>query len=88
MTSGWDYELTAAAERDVRRLDRHTLQRITDALDRLVGTPSQGDVRQLAGSLDIWRLRVGDWRIRFRLEPETRTVVVLRVQRRDRAYRR
>ena len=36
------------------------------------------DVRRLQGS-DEWRLRVGDWRVRLRLDFDVRTVVVVRV---------
>jgi mRNA-degrading endonuclease RelE of RelBE toxin-antitoxin system len=34
-----------------------------------------------------WRLRVGDWRVRMRFVAAHRTVVVLRVLPRGRAYR-
>jgi len=46
----------------------------------------RGDVRKLHGSRAEWRLRVGDYRARFTYAPE-RTLVVLRVHQRDRAYR-
>jgi mRNA-degrading endonuclease RelE of RelBE toxin-antitoxin system len=35
-----------------------------------------------------WRLRVGDWRVRFTFDDEQRVIVVLRVLPRGRAYRR
>ena len=34
-----------------------------------------------------WRLRVGAWRVRFNRDPEARTVLILRVLPRGRAYR-
>ena len=34
-----------------------------------------------------WRLRVGDWRVRFRFESATSTMFVQRVLPRGRAYR-
>ena len=34
-----------------------------------------------------WRLRVGDWRVRFSRDPGSRTILVLRVLPRGRAYR-
>ena len=81
------YVITAAAERDLHRLERSARQRIFDALDRLVGDPPQGDVRKLSGRKDEWRLRVGDWRIRFRYDRAAKTIVVLRVLDRRDAYR-
>lgn len=60
-------------------------RRIVEALD-LVGDPPAGDVVKLTGSDDEWRLRVGDWRVRFTRDDE-QLVHVLRVLPRGRAYR-
>jgi len=70
----------------MRRLDRPVQRRIVEALDRLVGDPPVGDVVRLAGSDDEWRLRVGDWRVRFTRDDEQR-ILVTRVLPRGRAYR-
>jgi mRNA-degrading endonuclease RelE of RelBE toxin-antitoxin system len=45
------------------------------------------DVRRLKGS-DEWRLRVGDWRVRLRLDFDNNTVSVVRILPRGRAYER
>lgn len=86
MTAGWRVEITLRAERDLRRLDSPVRKRVLDALDRLVGDLPVGDVAKLAGSQE-WRLRVGEWRVRFGLDRAARVVVVLRVLPRGRAYR-
>jgi mRNA interferase RelE/StbE len=67
-------------------LGRPIQRRIVEALDRLVGDPPARDVVKLAGSDDEWRLRVGDWRVRFTRDDE-RLIHVLRVLPRGRAYR-
>jgi len=59
---------------------------VFDALERLVGEPPSGDVVKLSGS-EEWRLRVGDWRVRFERDPSARVIYVLRVLPRGRAYR-
>lgn len=86
MTASGGWVFTARARRDFRRLDAPVQRRVTDALDRLVDDPPQGDVVKLAGSDDEWRLRVGDWRVRF-TRSDDGTVYVLRVLPRGRAYR-
>lgn len=82
----WTVVLTASAQRDLRRLDRPVAVRILDALTRLADS-GQGDVTRLRGSSDGWRLRVGDWRVRFRYDFPTRTLEVLRILPRGQAYR-
>jgi hypothetical protein len=51
----------------MRRLDPPTQERVRQALSRLAAT-GQGDVRRLQGLEEEYRLRVGDWRVRFRFE--------------------
>lgn len=80
---GWVF--TSRGRRDFRRLDPPVQRRITTALDRLVSDPPQGDIARLAGADNEWRLRIGDWRVRF--VREDGTVYVLRVLPRGRAYR-
>lgn len=88
MSEAGGWILAARARRDLRRLDRPTKRRIVAALDRLTGEPSRGDVVRLTGTDDEWRLRVGDWRVRFTRDRETGRVQVLRVLPRGRAYDR
>jgi mRNA interferase RelE/StbE len=79
-------EWAPAAERDLRRIDPQVRERIRQAVYRLVDT-GQGDVRRLQGRPREWRLRVGDWRIRFTEDPTGQTVIILRVLPRGEAYR-
>lgn len=71
---------------ELRRLDRVTAQRIGRAVERYAEA-EYGDVRRLRGSDDELRLRVGDWRVRFRVNSDTGAIEVLRVLPRGRAYR-
>ena len=84
----WRVELTRPAARDIRRLDRPVRERVLTGLDGLIGDPPAGDIKRMSGiTPPQWRLRVGDWRVRFSRDPERRTILVLRVLPRGRAYR-
>lgn len=85
--SDWKVELTRPAQRDLRRLDPQIERRVRAALRRLEADPRAGDVRKLSGSSDQWRLRVGDWRVRFTRDESRKLISVLRVLPRGRAYR-
>ena len=57
-------------------------KRIVDAIDRFAGSET-GDIKKLRGvTPPTWRLRWGEWRIRFRLEGETMIIFAL-AKRRD-----
>lgn len=81
----WDVSWTAAALRDMKRLDEATVERVRDSvLQVAAGEPR--DVRRVRGTQGEYRLRVGDLRVRFVLSNPDRKIVVLRVLPRDRAY--
>jgi mRNA interferase RelE/StbE len=84
----WRLQVTKPALRDLKRLDKPVQQRMLQALDGLETEPATGDIKHLTNSKPPqWRLRVGDWRVRFARDPETRTVLILRILPRGRAYR-
>jgi mRNA interferase RelE/StbE len=83
----WRIAYTSAARRDLRRLDPPVRGRVIATLEQLAANDPRVDVRKLAGT-DEHRLRAGDWRVRFRLDPGSREIVVLRVLPRGRAYER
>ena len=74
------------AARDLDRIDGVARRRIIAAIESMAES-GRGDIRRFA---DVqppeYRLRVGDWRIRFALD-ETDAIVILRVLPRDKAYR-
>jgi mRNA-degrading endonuclease RelE of RelBE toxin-antitoxin system len=74
-----------AARRELRRLDASERARVVAAIERYANT-REGDVRKLIDlSPPQWRLRVGEYRVRFLVEGDT--LEVLHVLPRGKAYR-
>ncbi len=78
-------EWSEQARADIRALDRPTAMRIFEAPTRFLETGS-GDIRRLKGESKEFRLRVGDWRVRF-TEGPGQVIRILRVLHRSDAYR-
>jgi len=78
-------EWTKRALKETARLDATTRQRILTAI-RALCEENRGDVRRLQGEDEVYRLRVGDWRILFSYQDD-QTVLVLRVRPRGDAYK-
>ena len=75
---------TEKAIRDLESLPPDTRQRIVEAVERFAESGA-GDVRALRGQWrGRYRLRVGAWRVVFRIN---RDMVVLRVLHRGQVYR-
>lgn len=69
-------ELSKAAKRDIRGLEEKWKRRVLVAVKRYAET-GDGDVKRLKGLPDF-RLRVGDYRVRFSLEGDE--VLIMLVQ--------
>jgi mRNA interferase RelE/StbE len=83
----WQVGLTGQAERQLRKLARAAQQRIGRAIDGLETDPFAGDVKKLAGAEQLWRLRVGDYRIIYEIDKGRLLVLVIRIADRREAYR-
>lgn len=70
----WSWELRPAAERELKKLDRKVIAMVLDGLDLLAremtdhGRPVKADTKKLKGQAAEFRLRVGDYRIRYGVE--------------------
>ena len=81
-------EFTSSAERAFRRLSRQVQARLAPAIDALATAPRSGDVKKLAGDGDLYRKRVGSYRIIYRIEDRRLIVLVVDVGDRRDIYRR
>jgi mRNA interferase RelE/StbE len=77
--------LSSRAERDRRKLPEDIRQRIDTALLELERDPRPPNCVKLKG-IDEWRIRVGDYRIRYRIDDKTRTVTITRIAHRREVY--
>ena len=80
---------TAQAEKQIAKLDRNVKLRIISSLERLREAYPVGDMRKMQGYDDLWRLRVGDYRVVMQIDLVTAsiTITVIRVGHRKEVYR-
>ncbi|MGA2371205.1 MAG: type II toxin-antitoxin system RelE family toxin [Candidatus Korobacteraceae bacterium] len=74
----WAIELSAAAEKDLKRIPRDRQVRIERAIDEMEGNPFAGDVKALQGRewKGRYRKRVGQYRIIFTVDHKTSAVAI------------
>jgi mRNA interferase RelE/StbE len=75
------------ADKQLQQLDKPVRRRIILALAKLEDDPRPDGVKKLKGSADRWRIRVGDWRIVYRIEDGELLVLVIAVGHRSKVYR-
>lgn len=85
--SSWALVVTLPALKDLEKVPKRDRDSLEAGIDHLAVDPYSGDVKKLAAGKDLWRLRVGTWRVRFRVDKSSRTVYVVRVLPSAVAYR-
>ena len=80
-------EFTASAAREFRALDRQTQRRISTKVSELVNDPLPAGVRKFQGEEDHWRIRVGDYRVIYRVEKCRVVIVIVKIGHRREVYR-
>ena len=82
-------ELTNTARRNLAALPRDVLARV-DARILALATDARppGSKKLAGGSEDLYRVRVGDWRIVYEVRDKVLLVLVIRIAHRREVYRR
>ena len=62
----WDYRLANRAVKALKRFPRDDQRRIFEALESMKHNPFNGDIKPIQGEVNIYRRRVGAYRIYFR----------------------
>jgi mRNA interferase RelE/StbE len=75
-----------AAKRDLRDMDRAAARRVVDVVERYADT-GYGDVKAMKGNPGEYRLRVGDYRVRFALDVIREEILITHVAHRREVYR-
>jgi len=78
--------LARSARRELEALNPPILGRLIAGLDALATDPRPRGSRKLRGSENLWRLRVGDYRIVYGIDDSARVVDVLRIRHRRDVY--
>jgi len=76
-----------SARKELQALDPAVAARVLRRIEALADNPRPTGVIKLEGASDLWRIRVGDWRIVYRLSDKERLVDIFAVRHRREAYR-
>jgi mRNA interferase RelE/StbE len=76
-----------AAVRQLRKLPREAQRRLRAAIDGLGDQARPAGAVKLAGTDDLWRIRVGEFRVVYTITDEALVVTVVRVANRREVYR-
>jgi len=83
----YELEITRAAEKQLRSLPRQDQERVTLTMLDLANRPRPRGTRKLTGYEDVFRIRVGRYRVLYSVSDATLIIIVLKIGHRKDVYR-
>ena len=83
----YELQFRPAAVRQVRKLPKDVLGRLRTAIEALRDQPRPPGAMKLAGTDDLWRIRIGDFRVVYAIADQALIVTVIRIANRREVYR-
>jgi mRNA interferase RelE/StbE len=80
-------EFVRSAAKTYSRLDPVLQRRVDRELDRLSETPRHPGVIRLQSDDELYRVRIGDLRLLFRVEDQVLVVLIVKIGQRGSVYR-
>lgn len=81
-------DFSAAAVRQLRKLDGRARRRVQAAVELLAQEPRPAGAKKLVGGNGEWRVRTGNYRIVYEIDDGVLVVLVLAIGHRREIYRR
>ncbi len=83
----WQLIITRQAERRMKRLPKPLVKRLQAAIKSLSEDPRPSGYKKIVDSDDLYRIRVGDWRIIYAIEDDRLLILIVTVGPRGSVYR-
>lgn len=83
----YEIEFAPRAIKDLSSIPRKDQLRIHDKIDALAAAPRPSGVKKLHGEYNLYRIRVGNWRIIYQIEDKKVLILILKIGHRKEIYR-
>jgi len=79
-------DIKPSARKELENLSDRLIARLVPKIDGLAANPRPSGCRKLRGYKDLWRIRVGDYRVVYIVDDDRKMVSVTRVAHRRDVY--
>ncbi len=83
----YDIEISETAEKQLKKLQRGDQRRVARAIVALADEPRPRGSRKLSGYNDVFRIRVGRYRVTYSVSGNRLIVIILKIGHRKDVYR-
>jgi mRNA interferase RelE/StbE len=85
--SGYKVTFARSARKELQTLPIDVAERVLDKIEALEANARPAGSKKLSGAKDLWRLRVGDYRVIYKIDDKDRIVDIAIIRHRKDVYR-
>ncbi len=78
----WGLQIDPLVFKSLKKLIKKEKEGILSTIEELAINPHFGDIQKIKGENNVWRRRIGSYRLFFEIYPEEKIVHIFHVQRR------
>lgn len=81
-SKSWGLEIDPSVFKVLKRIPRHDAEVILQVIRLLPTNPYFGDIQKMKGEENVWRRRMGSFRIFYRIKISEKIILVFHLERR------
>ena len=78
----WELKIDKIVRKQLKRIPKKERERLFRVVQELVINPYDGDIEKMEGEKDVWRRRIGSYRIKYELNIAQKFIHVFEIVRR------
>lgn len=84
--SSYAVDFKPSARKELESLPNNVLARVVRKIESLTENPRPAGCKKLKGYRDLWRIRIGHWRVVYIIDDGAKAVSVTRIAHRSNIY--
>ncbi|MBU2109411.1 type II toxin-antitoxin system RelE/ParE family toxin [Patescibacteria group bacterium] len=78
----WELRVAKSAKKNLKRFPKNDGERIAFSLCEITDNPYNGDLEKITDEINMWRRRVGNYRIIYEIDGKSKTITIMDIRRR------
>lgn len=78
----WNFKIAKRVLKEIKHIPKKDALRLLFVLEKIAENPYQGDIEKIKGEDNVWRRKIGNYRILYEIIPRQRYINVFQIRRR------
>ena len=82
LSTNWDLQIDSSVFKVLKRMPRRDTEAVSGVIRLLLLDPYYGDIQKMKGEENVWRRRIGAYRIFYKIRVSEKIILVFKLERR------